>query len=102
LIDCGAAFDQLSTWDRGHTPLGLASWWGHLDIVKVLLEHGAQVNSQSYGAETPLYNAARVGHLEVVKVLIAHGASVNACVKWDNSTFNCIVPRKFGDCEGVD
>ncbi|KAJ6035948.1 hypothetical protein N7540_000227 [Penicillium herquei] len=49
-------------------------------IVKLLLEHGADVNAQGGWYGTPLQAAAFGGYLEIVKLLLEHGAEVNAQV----------------------
>lgn len=63
----------------GDTPLVVAAWRGNLQIVKLLVEHGADVNAgRETGGRTPLLEAAGQGHAEVVEFLIAKGADVNA------------------------
>ncbi|MDQ3686383.1 MAG: ankyrin repeat domain-containing protein [Acidobacteriota bacterium] len=59
--------------------LNLAAGAGHLEVVKFLLEKGANVNVRDgHGDGTPLMSAAWSGHKEIVKLLIAKGAEVNA------------------------
>ena len=55
----------------GETALMLASSEGHLEMVKLLVENGANYTNA-------LRLASREGHLEVVKYLIEKGADVNA------------------------
>jgi len=61
-----------------------AAFKGHRNIVKVLLEHGADPNAtdlrfqESGGAGTPLMTAAEEGHEEVLKLLLEHGADPTA------------------------
>ena len=64
----------------GFTPLGLASFFGHLDTVELLLNSGAQINlpSKNFLKAVPLRSAAVAGHFEIAKLLIEHGADVNA------------------------
>jgi uncharacterized protein len=52
---------------------------GNAEVVKLLLEHGAGVNTadQVYG-ETALMVAAAENHPEAVSVLIGHGAAIDA------------------------
>jgi RNA polymerase sigma factor (sigma-70 family) len=60
------------------TPLHLAAEKGHLDVVRALLEAGADVHARDEGDNaTPLHWAAGEGHLEVIEQLIAAGALVN-------------------------
>lgn len=49
---------------------------GHLDIVKLLIAHNADVNAQCATGNTPLMFACGSGHVEVVKELLKHGANV--------------------------
>lgn len=60
---------------RKHTALSEASSQGHIDIVKYLLENGADPNSQSDTGRSPLWRAAFNGHIEVVKILLEAGAN---------------------------
>ena len=51
---------------------------GRLDLVRNLLEAGANPNAKSDGDVTVLIWAAARGHVEVVKVLLQSGAEPNA------------------------
>jgi ankyrin repeat protein len=55
------------------TPLNSAAVAGRNQIVKLLIEKGADLN-----AGNPLIAAAGHGHMEVIELLIANGADVNA------------------------
>jgi ankyrin repeat protein len=50
---------------------------GHIEIAKLLIERGADVNALSDDKWTPLHFASRFGHTKAVTWLLAHGASVN-------------------------
>eukprot|EP00944_MAST-04C_sp_MAST-4C-sp1_P012559 g12559.t1 len=52
-------------------------WVGHTDIVKLLLEQGADPNKKNKYGITPLHQAAREGHTEVCKLLLEKGADPN-------------------------
>lgn len=59
------------------TALSWAARWGHADVVKRLLEAGADIENQgSGGGLTPLANAASRDHYEAAKILLDHGARV--------------------------
>ena len=60
------------------TAIMRASGRGHADIVKLLLEKGANVNAKSIHGYTALTAASRNGHADIVKLLIDSGADVNA------------------------
>jgi hypothetical protein len=62
----------------GSTPLILATYGRHLDIVEYLIDHGADVNVKNEDGNTPLWWAANEGHTELVRCLIDKGADVNA------------------------
>ncbi|KAI7899596.1 ankyrin repeat-containing domain protein [Cokeromyces recurvatus] len=51
---------------------------GEAEIVRSLLESGANPNEKDYAGWTPLHEASLNGHIEVVKILIQYGANVNA------------------------
>ncbi len=57
------------------TPLYNAASSGHVEIVRLLLENGANPNITSYDWEgTPLATAARSGNKLIVELLLKHGA----------------------------
>jgi ankyrin repeat protein len=55
------------------TPVHVACFQGHLDICRVLLRAGAQVNLRDGEGLTPLFHAKDQGHGELVKLLKASG-----------------------------
>jgi len=61
----------------GGTPLHEAAMQGRLDVARILLDRGAQVNAVS-AYNTPLHLAARAGHQDLVALLVARGADVQA------------------------
>lgn len=54
-----------------------AAHFGHLSVVKLLLEHGADLNYANKKGTTPLMRAAQEGRDNVVTFLIEQG--VHAC-----------------------
>jgi uncharacterized protein len=77
LLKAGA--DPNAKLPSGTTILMTAARTGNPDIVRMLIEHGADVNAKGdqYG-ETALVWAVSENHPEAAQVLIAHGADVNA------------------------
>ena len=60
------------------TPLHLALKMGHVDVARVLLEHGAEVTSQNCLGVTPLHLASERGLVELADLLIERGADLSA------------------------
>lgn len=66
--------------DLGHTftPLSSAAFKGHVELVKLLLEKGAPIESVNNRGWTALMFAAQSPHSKMVKFLLEKGANVNA------------------------
>ncbi|CAK9019884.1 unnamed protein product [Durusdinium trenchii] len=62
-------------------PMFSAAALGYLEVVRMLLEAGAEKNAATQDGETALMAAARDGHLEVVQVLLEAGAEKNAATQ---------------------
>ena len=75
LIATGAKVN-LHDKNPGWTPLMHAAFHGHEDIVKLLLEHKANINAFSAKGATPLMLAASKGREGVVRVLLEKGADI--------------------------
>lgn len=76
LLSCNELITDLTD-IRGSTPLYLASWAGHDDIVRLLLRRPirpANPNAQTIDNETPLHCAAQHGHSTVLGSLLSYGA----------------------------
>ena len=69
---------------NGYTPLICASQNGHLEVVKYLIDKGANIESKDnsnfkylfWNGYTPLMHASKNIHLEVVEYLIDKGANI--------------------------
>ncbi|AIE84962.1 ankyrin repeat domain-containing protein [Fimbriimonas ginsengisoli] len=64
----------------GFTPLGYAAYFGHYEVLRALLDAGADpsVPSQNPMGVLPLHSALSSGHKEVARLLIDRGTDVNA------------------------
>ena len=76
------------------TPLHLSCERGHVDIVNVLLSHGADIHVKDkvsiysditsiksllliQDGDTPLHLSCKSGHVDIVNVLLSHGADID-------------------------
>ena len=59
------------------TPLIEAARNGRVEVVKFLIENGADINLQGEAWYAPLHCAAQNGHVKVVKILLENGAEVD-------------------------
>ena len=69
--------NTLSLFLSGNTALTYACAGGFLDVVKVLLKEGANIEDHNENGHTPLMEAASAGHVEVARVLLEYGAGIN-------------------------
>lgn len=74
----------------GQLAIFLAIQNNHADVVRYLIENGADLTLQDQYAGTPLHNAAYMGNVEIAKLLIDAGADVNAVSNRDRGTPICI------------
>ncbi len=78
LIESGADVNAVN--DGGETPLHAMIGYNHFNQVELLLQQGANVNTQDRDSNYPLHNAAWHGEdgIELAKLLISNGADINA------------------------
>lgn len=76
LIAQGANVDELEP--NGDAPLVMAAYLGHSEIVRMLLEAGADVKAVDPGMKaTALHAASYAGRTEAAKLLVQHGIEID-------------------------
>ena len=68
--------------------LHLAATRGRLNLVKMLLKRGAEVQARGRRGCTPLFSAVEGGNPDVVRLLLDHGA--DAHIRDKTKTAHCI------------
>jgi ankyrin repeat protein len=59
--------------DLEDTPLHWACSWGHLEIARLLIEKGADLNAFDVSGHRPIHRAAVSGHLHLIEFLVEMG-----------------------------
>ena len=77
-MQAGARIDLLSHNRQANMPLHAATAARRVDLVYLLLEHSAEVNSTTAEGWTPLHLAAHGGSLELAETFLSRGASIGA------------------------
>ena len=83
--------------EEGETQLHKETRNGNVELVRMLIEHGADVNVRTNYSSTPLLAAARFGNIEVVRVLLEHGANVEAEDKKRRTSFQIASMKGYND-----
>jgi ankyrin repeat protein len=81
LLGAGARVDvrtKAMLEQNADTPLLLALSQGHVRTAKILIEHGADVNANSWQKSTPIGRAIQLRSSEMVQYLVEHGARIES------------------------
>jgi len=60
------------------TPLHIATRHGYLDMARLLVKHGAELEARDLRGDTPLHLASRFNQVALLEFLLRSGANVNA------------------------
>jgi hypothetical protein len=75
-IEAGTDLNE-DEWTHGSSPLITAAVFGELEITKMLINAGAELNFKNDEGSTPLITAAAFEHTDVAKLLIDSGANID-------------------------
>jgi ankyrin repeat protein len=76
LLQAGAELNSRED-ESGSTPLMEALRYGRVELVRVLLDAGADIHRQKDNGVTPLMMASQTGDIEAVQLLLEAGADIN-------------------------
>jgi ankyrin repeat protein len=79
-VDAGAPVGAYTTNAFANQPLHAAAAGRHLEVCRVLLAAGADVNATQHGGYTPLHEAAQHGDVEMVELFLSAGADPTIAV----------------------
>ncbi|KAF4528779.1 hypothetical protein B566_EDAN017111 [Ephemera danica] len=86
MLDEGIDVDTKSGSWMGHTALHWASKNGDIDMIKLLLDHGAQMEIRSEEEVDALQYATFGGHIDAIELLLDRGADIHSRDATDGST----------------
>lgn len=91
LLEIGADINISDTYDNfNYTPLMWAIASNHNNIIKLLIDKGADVNKTGKYNETPLMKAVRMKNTYAVKLLLKNGANINLKNSFNNSALDLV------------
>jgi uncharacterized protein len=74
LLEHGARHDVYTRNEFANQPLHAAAAGRHIEVCRVLLAAGADVNATQHGGYTPLHEAAQHGDVEMTELFLSAGA----------------------------
>ncbi len=81
----------------GDTPIYEAAAHNHPELVRLLLDFGADINICTSTGETPLHGAIAAHHLSMVTLLLDNGADINASLAHGQTPLRLAVIKGFAD-----
>lgn len=99
LLQHGERVNSIDEEDN-NTPLHYACMTGSLEMVKLLISKGADVDAENYVKETPLLQAVYNGNSEIVEILLKNGADVE--VRTENDRTALMIAATNGNLKNVE
>jgi E3 ubiquitin-protein ligase mind-bomb len=75
--------------DDGFTSLHLATLNNHIEVAKVLIQNGANVDSVTENNQTPLHLAVERQNGQIVRLLVEENANVNIPDRYGDTPLHC-------------
>jgi ankyrin repeat protein len=100
LVAAGAKVDEKNKW--GMTPLHLAASFEAIDVIKLLLQKGANVRAKAEGLSAePLHLAVANNRPAAAALLVESGAAIDATCTEQMTSLHVAVDSNFGDVVNV-
>uniref|UniRef100_A0A7N8YP33 Ankyrin repeat domain 6b n=1 Tax=Mastacembelus armatus TaxID=205130 RepID=A0A7N8YP33_9TELE len=95
LINKGA---KVAVTKYGRSPMHLAAYKGHIEVVRILLKAGCNLDIQDDGEQTALHRAAMVGNSDVMSALIGEGCALDRQDKDGNTALHEVCWHGYSQC----
>ncbi len=86
---------SLSIAPAGRTPLHTAAACGNSQMVKWILEKGAEIEAKNFLGNTPLHTAFQTGNIDAIETLLLRGANLHATNKNGKRPFDLSNSQSF-------
>lgn len=81
------------SFSKGMRPIHLAAGFGQPEMIELLLQYGADIETLDMKLNTPLHYAAMYGKIDSVKYLLEHGANYHA-INADEKFASDLLPKQ--------
>ncbi|KAJ3311283.1 hypothetical protein HDU76_003163 [Blyttiomyces sp. JEL0837] len=71
LLENGYNVNDVTEDDERNTPLHVAARYGSLTVAKLLVDHGAEIQSCNIGGMTPLHEAVETSQIKIIRFLLS-------------------------------
>ena len=102
LLKNGEDINNRSSYDKDKTPLIVATEYGNIEAVKILLENGADTELEATGKEMrAIHFASENNHSEILSLLIEYGAEKEAKDKYEKTPLHYAAMYNNVECAKI-
>jgi ankyrin repeat protein len=100
LLEHGASVDVYTRNPFANQPLHAAAAGRHIEVCRVLLAAGADVNATQHGGYTPLHESAQHGDVEMTELFVSAGADAGLTTDGGETAADLAAAAGHGDLAG--